>query len=40
MERQRRYWKNIGGVVLGLGMATTAVLAQQKTLPDVSRQCT
>jgi hypothetical protein len=34
MERQRRYWKNIGGVVLGLGMAATAVLAQQKTLPD------
>jgi hypothetical protein len=34
MERQRRYWKSIGGVVLSLGMAAAAGLAQQKTLPD------
>jgi hypothetical protein len=34
MERQRRYWKSIGGVVLGLGMAAAVGLAQQKTLPD------
>ena len=34
MERQRRSWKSIGGVVLSLGMAVAVGLAQQKTLPD------
>jgi hypothetical protein len=33
MERQRRNWTIVGGVVLGLGMSGGAI-AQQKTLPD------